>query len=93
MLLLKHIYDEDPGIFATFLDSRYLMIYPEEIISIIEFITDQVTQKTIKKEANIEFCQDLLKARDQNLRVEPSAEIIDETIIFRRTPKNGLNSL
>ena len=69
------------------------MIYPEEIISIIEFITDQVTQKTIKKEANIEFCQDLLKARDQNLRVEPSAEIIDETINFRRTPKNGLNSL
>ena len=58
---MKHIYDDDPGIFAIFLDSRYLMVYPEEIISIIEFITDQVTQKTIKKEANIEFCQDLLK--------------------------------
>ena len=41
------------------------MVYPEEIISIIEFITDQVTQKTIKKEANIEFDQDLLKVRDQ----------------------------
>ena len=62
---MKHIYDEDPGIFANFLDSRYLMVYPEEIISIIEFITDQVTQKTIKKEANIEFCQDLLKVRGQ----------------------------
>ena len=63
--MLKHIYDENPGIFAIFLDSRYLMVYPEEIISIIEFITDQVTQKTIKKEANIEFDQDLLKVRDQ----------------------------
>ena len=62
---MKHIYDENPGIFAFFLDSRYLMVYPEEIISIIEFITDQVTQKTIKKEANIEFCQDLLKVRGQ----------------------------
>ena len=41
------------------------MVYPEEIISIIEFITDQVTQKTIKKEANIEFDQDLLKVRGQ----------------------------
>ena len=63
--MLKHIYDENPGIFAIFLDSRYLMVYPEEIISIIEFITDQVTQKTIKKEANIEFDQDLLKVRGQ----------------------------
>ena len=69
MLLFKHIYDEDPGIFAIFLDSRYLMVYPEEIISIVEFITDQVTQKTIKKEANIEFCQDLLKFRAQKLHL------------------------
>ena len=66
---MKHIYDENPGIFAIFLDSRYLMVYPEEIISIIEFITDQVTQKTIKKEANIEFCQDLLKVRGQQTAI------------------------
>lgn len=66
--MLKHIYDENPGIFAIFLDSRYLMVYPEEIISIIEFITDQVTQKTIKKEVNIEFDQDLLKVRGQQTR-------------------------
>ena len=44
------------------------MVYPEEIISIIEFITDQVTQKTIKKEVNIEFDQDLLKVRGQQTR-------------------------
>ena len=47
------------------------MVYPEEIISIIEFITDQVTQKTIKKEANIEFDQDLLKVRDQQTTTRP----------------------
>ena len=68
---MKHIYDENPGIFAIFLDSRYLMVYPEEIISIIEFITDQVTQKTIKKEANIEFDQDLLKVRGQQATTRP----------------------